>query len=228
VSADFDHHAATYRDDVDRAIAFARKPVDYYARRKAEILVELVGEEASASILDVGCGVGLVDAHLVGRFRRVAGVDLSNAELEVARAANPGVFYERSSETRIPHPDGEFDVTFAACVLHHVPRAARADVVGEMARVTRPGGLVVIFEHNPLNPLTRLVVRRVTFDAGVSLLRAREVVRLYGRSPILSKPTVRNITFFPWDSSVARAIERKLAPIPLGAQYVVAARRTTS
>ena len=46
--------------------------------------------------------------------------------------------------------------------------------VAELARVVRPGGLVVVFEHNPLNPLTRLVVSRVTFDDGVRLLRSGE------------------------------------------------------
>ena len=228
MSAQFDHHATSYRSEVDRAIAFAGKDVGHFARRKADLLVELAGDARSADILDVGCGIGLVDAHLVGRFRSVSGVDLSEAELEQARAAYPDVAYLRSDPGRIPHPDGAFDVTFASCVLHHVAPEDRAEIVAEMGRVTRPGGLVVVVEHNPFNPLTRLVVSRISFDEGVELLRAREVMRLYRRAGTLAEPRVRNITFFPSDGRFARSAERALGWLPLGAQYLVSARRNAS
>jgi ubiquinone/menaquinone biosynthesis C-methylase UbiE len=230
MNASFDAHADTYRDEVDRAIAFGGQGVDHYARRKADLLValtsETLGPSSMSSILDVGCGIGLVDGHLVGAFGSVAGVDLSDAELARARAAHPEVSYLRSEAGRLPYADAHFDVVFAACVLHHVAPQEQASFVAEMFRVTRPGGLVVIFEHNPANPLTRLVVRRISFDAGVVLLRSRDVAELITNAG-LKDPRVRNITFFPWDRDPFPRFEAALRRLPLGAQYIVFAQRPT-
>ena len=93
--------------------------------------------------------------------------------------------------------------------------------------MTKPGGLVVVFEHNPYNPLTRLVVRRCEFgedasdaprwrEAG-SLLGGRTVSRPIDRGFLLLFPT-RRTPLASSRSSVPSA-ER-----PLGAQYYVAAR----
>ena len=58
----------------------------------------------------------------------------------------------------MPVPDASVDVVFAICVVHHVPPAHWGAFAAEMARVLRPGGVAAIFEHNPLNPVTRRVV----------------------------------------------------------------------
>lgn len=226
----FDDHAASYRDEVDRAIAFSGKDVDFFARRKADVLVEVtrraLGDVRGGTILDVGCGIGLVDGHLVGRFREVAGVDVSSEELEIAAADHPEVSYALSRANRIPHPDDRFDVVFAACVLHHAPAPDQAPLVAEMARVAKPGGVIVVFEHNPLNPLTRRVVRRVAFDEGVTLLRPAEVRALF-RSSGLSE-AVRYMTFLPFGGRISYLIERGLTRVPLGAQYAVVGRKAIS
>ena len=65
---DFDHHADTYREDVENAIAWSGKDVDYFAEGKADLLVALtrrrLGDPAKLSALDVGCGVGVTDRFL--------------------------------------------------------------------------------------------------------------------------------------------------------------------
>lgn len=224
----FDDHAASYRDEVDRAIAFSGKNVDFYAQRKAEVLVDVarrtLGDVHGRAILDVGCGIGLVDGHLVGRFSEVAGVDVSSEELEIAAADHPEVSYALSHTTRIPHPNDRFDIVFAACVLHHAPRADQPRLIAEMARVAKPGGLVIVFEHNPLNPLTRRVVSRVAFDEGVTLVRPAEVVALLRQSG-LSEPWTRYMTFLPFGGRISRLVENRLTKVPLGAQYAVLGRK---
>ena len=82
-----------------------------------------------------------------------------NEMVEVASGRNPWADYEAiRAEGPFPFGEGAFDVSFAVCVLHHVPPPQRLALVSEMARVTRPGGTVAIFEHNPWNPLTRRAV----------------------------------------------------------------------
>ena len=112
-------------------------------------------------------------------------------------------------------------MVFAVCVLHHVDPPDRPALVAEMARVTRPGGLVLVFEHNPLNPLTRRVVRDCAFDEGVELLGRRELERLY-RGAGLELLGTEYLLFFPWR---ADTIERRLTRLPFGAQYVVVGRK---
>jgi SAM-dependent methyltransferase len=142
--------------------------------------------------------------------------------IEAARTANPKVDYRVADGTQLPFEDGSFDLAFAVCVLHHVPPPDRPVFVAELARVTRPGGLAVVLEHNPLNPLTRLAVSRCEFDDDAILLGRRETrgrLRAVGLEPVEQ----RYIIFFPWRSAVLGRAERALAPVPLGAQYYVAA-----
>ena len=100
----------------------------------------------------------------------LAGVDPSEAMIEAARKANPEADYRVADGTELPFEDGSFDLAFAVCVLHHVAPPDRPAFVAELARVTRPGGLTVVFEHNPLNPLTRLAVRRCTIRGRLGAL----------------------------------------------------------
>ena len=173
--------------------------------------------------LDVGCGPGLFDRHVASAFD-LHGVDVSPAMVERARETNPEVEYAVSEPCRLPHPDGRFDLAFAVCVLHHVDRADRLLLVRETVRVVRPGGLVAVFEHNPLNPLTRRVVRDCAFDEDVELLPRRELEGLV-RAAGLEVVSTHYLLFFPWRGRLFEAAERLLARFPLGAQYVVAARR---
>ena len=222
MATEFDRYGETYGDAVDSAIAFARQEHDFYIEAKARRLLELALRHLGVGrprALDVGCGVGLVDRHLSSAFE-LHGVDVSPAMVDRARAANPEVEYAVSEERSLPHEDGAFDLAFAVCVLHHVEPADRLSLLREMRRVVRPGGLVAVFEHNPLNPLTRRVVRNCAFDDGVELIGRRELERLC-RDAGLDVVGAEYLLFVPWR---ADAVERRLRRLPFGAQYVVAGR----
>jgi SAM-dependent methyltransferase len=224
----FDSFRDSYEQELRSATAFSGQTPDVFLEAKADHLVDLadrlLGGASEAAVLDVGCGPGLMDRHLVGRVRELQGVDVAPAMVEAAAAGVPEATFTPYGGGRLPFPDGRFDVSFASCVVHHVPLAERDAFAGELARVTRPGGLTVLFEHNPANPLTRLVVHRCTFDdEDVILLPPRESVDLLARAagPIAER---RFILFFPWRVRPLVAAERRLARLPFGAQYYVAAR----
>jgi len=176
------------------------------------------------SALDVGAGVGLVDRLVAGSFGELHGIDVSADAVERARRENPDVRYETYGGGRLPYEEGRFDLAFAVCVLHHVALRERPRLVAEMRRVTRPGGLVAVFEHNPLNPLTRLAVARCDFDEDVELMRAGVTARL-ARHAGLEIVERAFILVFPWRAAPLAFVERRLERLPVGAQYVVAARR---
>jgi SAM-dependent methyltransferase len=226
---DFDAYRDSYLDAVQAALPLPGTEAAYFSKLKADHLVELarrcLGPPEDLSVLDVGCGVGATDAHLDGRFGVLAGVDVAAELVESAAEANPGVSYRSYSKgAPLPHDAESFDLSFAICVLHHVPPPEWRSFIGEMARVTRPGGLVCVMEHNPWNPLTRKVVRDCEFDRDAVLLSRRELIHLMAEQG-LSKVSAPYIAFFPRELPMRRSTERLLAPVPLGAQYYVAARR---
>jgi SAM-dependent methyltransferase len=221
-------HEESYRDAVEASISFSGAGLDLFTRIKADLLLQLasrqVGEPGDLAFLDVGCGPGETDSFLDGRVGSLTGVDVSSGMIERARRRNPGVEYRdyRAGE-RIPYDDGSFDVCFAICVLHHVPPDQRQGLVAEMKRLCRPGGLLLLLEHNPLNPLTRKAVSNCEFDRGVKLLSRRAVSRLLSEAGLA--PRGRYIEFFPRDSELLRRIEAGLGRLPLGAQFAVFAQR---
>ena len=111
-----------------------------YSTRLAPLFLEFARVE-SGPVLDVGCGPGALTTVLVERFGDgVAAADPSEPFVEAARARHPGVRVELAPAEDLPFGDGEFGASLAQLVVHFM-----ADpVVGlrEMARVTRPGGVV--------------------------------------------------------------------------------------
>ncbi len=227
--AEFDAYRDRYREAVEESIAFAGAGLDFFTSAKAKALLDLaakrIGTPAELSFLDVGCGPGETDRFLAGRVGLLAGVDISPEMVERAREQNPWAEYRHYTEGEpIPYPDAAFDISFAVCVIHHVEAAERSAMIAEIARTTRRGGLVVVFEHNPYNPLTRRAVSGCEFDRDAVLLPRHEAKRLLEGAG-LERVGGRYMVFFSRDSAPLRRIERGLGWVPLGAQYVVSGLR---
>lgn len=226
--AEFDTWKDTYREAVDDVVAFSGQNLDYFTQLKATALVDLVrhrvGDPACLTALDVGCGVGFTDRHLVHRFGKVLGVDVSEAIIERAAIENPSADYRVYDGRTLPFADESVDVTFAICVVHHVPTSDWGSFASEMARVLRPGGSAVIFEHNPFNPLTRRVVKNCVFDQSAVLLRRRRAAALLGSAGLVASYH-RYIAFLPFGGAWLAPVEAALRRVPLGAQYYVSAMK---
>jgi SAM-dependent methyltransferase len=226
-STDYDQYRDRYRKELDRAVAFAGTSHEFFTRAKAEELVSLarrhIGDPSRLKALDVGCGIGLTDRHLAGRFNSLTGTDVSPGVLDTAAGANPGVRYELARRGQLPFNDGAFDLTFAVCVVQVVPPEERPQFVAELARVTHPDGLVVVFEHNPYNPLTRLVVRRCEFGEDARMLAMAEAERLLRGNGVIPIDT-GFLLVFPSRRQRLLAVEHALRRLPLGAQYYLAGR----
>lgn len=227
--SEFDAYRDTYRDEIEQALPFAGMDLDRFTAVKARHLVELaarcLGPPGGLAVLDVGCGTGETDRFLAGAFGSLHGADISEGLLNRAREASPGVEYRHYERGRLPYEDGTFDLSFCINVMHHVPPPEWPGFVAEIGRVTRRGGIVAVFEHNPLNPVTRRVVSRCAFDADAVLLRRHRTERLLEGAGLLPAEG-GYILFLPVGAGWARAVERPLRWVPLGAQYYVAGRVT--
>jgi SAM-dependent methyltransferase len=130
--------AETFRASAD---AYDRL-VGRYAPSLGAALIELAGVEPGMRALDVGCGTGGLTAALADRLgsANVCGAEPSEPFAEACRARLPGVEIASAAAEALPFGDRSFDVTLSQLVVNFMRDAEKG--VLEMARVTRPGGLV--------------------------------------------------------------------------------------
>lgn len=217
----FDSYRSNYQDVVQSSIDFAGLPHSFFMRAKADLLRELIAQRLGPekpAMLDVGCGVGSLHPLLRGMVGRLSGIDVSSASITQARIDNRDVDYPDFDGWSFPFDDGDFDLVTAICMMHHVPPADWTHFMSEMRRVVRPGGLICIIEHNPLNPLTRLAVSRCEFDSDAALLGAGTARKLMAASG-LRQIGARYFLLLPWETKRARLLENALSSMPIGAQY---------
>lgn len=228
--ADFGAIATSYEDVHNRNLRLTGESSEFFVRHKVAVVAEFWRERglpADGSFLDLGCGIGRTFQPLREALPRVRyhGADPSAESIEVARSQPGGPACVTFDGRTLPYADASFDMVFAACVVHHVPRAARPVLYAEVRRVLRPGGYFFIFEHNPLNPATQYLVKTCDFDDDAILLRSGALRRALqaagladaGHGFVLFLPRFLRERF--------PSLERRLARVPLGAQYWLAAQR---
>jgi SAM-dependent methyltransferase len=216
----FDAYAETYQQLHTQSVATSGERADYFHDYKMRCLSRL-GLRMSDRILDYGCGIGNLTLRLKHGGYLVHGYDPSEKSLEVIRSRAPDVeLYHLTDEI----PKDFFDVAVMSGVLHHIPTADRADVVREVLGRLRRGGKLIIFEHNPFNPLTKKAVHDCPFDDDAILLKPSEIVRLLQRAGY-TDVRLDFIVFFPKVLSFFRPFESALRWCPLGGQTMTIGSR---
>ncbi len=223
MTAQFDTYAKTYADEVNRSIAFMGLKVDFATKVKAGFLLDLLarhfGDPAKVRLLDIGCGTGGSHPLIKDKLASLCATDVSAASVAQAASTNTGIDYRAYDGTRLPYDDNQFDAAMTICVMHHVPPPQWPGFAAEMKRIVRPGGLALVFEHNPLNPLTRRAVSNCEFDADAVLLgqrRTRALLAGAGFADVRSRAILSIPSFGPR----TRALDFALGRLSLGAQYV--------
>ena len=108
--------------------------------------------------------------------------------------------------------------------MHHLEPSDRQEVLKELARVTKVGGYVLTFEHNPMNPLVRWIVSKCDVDKGVDLIYPTDMMCLH-RDTGLQILGIKYLNFFPKLLSFMGSLEFLFHWIPFGGQYEVIAKK---
>lgn len=228
--AEFDRHAATYRQLHETNIAITGEEPAYFAdykMRDFRALLDETGLPLDGRYLDFGSGIGAS----VEPFRehvpqaRLVCADVSAESLELGKQSHAGnEEYVWMPEGKLPLADNSIDGAFACCVFHHIPHALHEQSLIELRRVLKPGGLLMVYEHNPFNPLTVRAVRTCPFDENAVLLTAAALQRTCDRAGLQRYRRDYRV-FFPSALARLRPMEEGLRWLPLGAQYFVATRK---
>ena len=159
---------------------------------------------AGADVLDLGCGAGIPMTATLAVGRSVTGVDISAAQIALARANVPSATFLQADVTTLDFPAGSFDAVVAFYSLTHVPRAEHAELFGRIRPWLRPGGVFVAslgVEDSPdeieadwlgvdmfFSHFSARVNRRLVAEAGFEIERA----------DVVTEPEDRHHARFLW------------------------------
>jgi ubiquinone/menaquinone biosynthesis C-methylase UbiE len=227
--SEFDKFADEYQKMHAANITASGEGPEFFARYKIEDVRTKLAERAleDLHVLDFGAGVGTSIPHFETLLpkARLTCLDVSRKSLDLARRRYPDKadFVVFDGHT-LPFPDNSFDLVFSACVFHHIPHAEHLALLEELRRVLKTGGSCVIFEHNPLNPLTLQAVNTCPFDENAVLIKATDFNQRFRQAGFAEVGHYFRI-FFPRVLRQLRFLEPHLTWLPLGAQYYVSGRK---
>ena len=171
----------SYEHALAQGLAATGEDRNYFARRRIEWLrgrldsLQLTVGEA----IEFGCGTGSNIPFLIqlAGAASVLGIDESERSLRLARVrcelANVRFAHPADYE-----PDGKADLVFCNGVFHHIAPRSRPAALEYLYRCLKRGGLFALWENNPWNPGTRLVMRRIPFDKDAVMISHHEARRL--------------------------------------------------
>lgn len=216
----FDEFAGSYDLALAQGLSATGEDREYFAQGRIRLLqrhLEKLGYPKTA--MEFGCGTGSnlpILLELTGA-QSVLGLDISGKSIEVAQRTivNKAVSFARTSDYR---PTGEIDLAFCNGVFHHINPDKRLAAVQYVRDCLRPHGIFALWENNPWNPGTRLVMRRIPFDRDAIMLSALEGRRLLRKAGFRIVAT--HFAFiFPHSLRALRPLEALFSKLPVGGQY---------
>ena len=222
-------YAHNYYSVLNHALAPSGETAEYFARMRVQWLqkrLQSLGLALPSSVLDYGCGLGGSVPFLkeILHPNRILGVDIDPELLVQASREHAGktIKFENCHHF---FAHSEFHLAFCNGVFHHVAPGERSAALRYIHDSLIPSGLLAFWENNPWNPATRYLMGRCKFDceaASISLRQAGNLLVSNGFQ-VVDKTTY---FYFPRWLKWLRTLEPALSRLPLGAQYLILARKT--
>jgi SAM-dependent methyltransferase len=223
----FDHYAEKYEQACNNGLALSGETTEYFVAKRIEYTASwlaAIGATTLHRIADFGCGVGHSTPHLRQHFpeANLIGLDVSAVSLRRAQE----VYGDTARFVLLDEYIAAQDQQLVYCngVFHHIAPAARHKWATRIHYMLAPGGHFALWENNPWNPGTLMVMRRIPFDRDAIPL-APPVARAMLINTGFEIIGTRYLFYFPKILSPLRVLERYADRIPFGAQYCVLARR---
>lgn len=147
-----DSHGSRILDQFTRqAVPFSQSP-SVSNQKALELIVRSSEAGPADTVLDVGCGPGLLACAFAREVRHVTGIDLTPAMLDQARKTAQeqqltNVSWQQGDVMQLPYPSAHFSIVSSRFVFHHLEQPSI--VLKEMVRVCKPGGRIVVADMAP-------------------------------------------------------------------------------
>jgi SAM-dependent methyltransferase len=214
--------AAEYEAMLNQGIGLSGENQEFFISGRIQDMRSQV-PPSPRRILDFGCGTGKSCGRLAEVFpgAQIVGADLSEEALAHARAnfGSNRVTFENIGDIPQLEP---FDLCYINGVFHHILPNERQQTLVMIRKLLTPGAHLALFENNPWNPGTRMVMRRIPFDRDaipLSFLELRSRIETAG----FQVRCTRFLFYMPNALASLRFIEPWFVKVPFGAQYYVVA-----
>ena len=218
----FNRWSDTYESEIKKSaplpIGDYSKFVVYTAEKICEIIEKILLSNERVKILDWGCGNGVLDKMLQDRGFQVAGIDVSPKMIDLAKRLNPGSEFQIFDGVSLPIDMESVDVCICVCTLQHIAKPNRKQVFREMFKSIKRGGILIIYEHNRWNPLTRATVWRCPFE-NIQYVSVRELKKIVLDQPYKTEFSIKYHLSIPRQGQVINSLDRLFENFPLGVQY---------
>lgn len=146
-----DHRSVILDQFTRQAVPFSQSP-SVSNQKALETIVNAAGTGPQDTVLEIGCGPGLLASAFARRARHVTGIDMTPAMLEQARKMQAAegltnMSWQQGDVTQLPYPDAHFSIVSCRFVFHHLEDPLT--VLRQMKRVCKPGGRVVVADMAP-------------------------------------------------------------------------------
>ena len=221
----FSKHYNLFSDKAIRITGYDTKNLVDAKLKKLKFLSPALTKK-SFQFLDYGCGVGNLYCSVSTFFPQAVytGVDSSRQSVHEARSrfSDNSDFQELDS---LRWKNNKYDLIFSSGVFHHIPHQEHGSIISHLASLLKPGGKIVIWEHNPINPFTQKIVKECIFDKDAVLVQAKEIKQRLKEASLV-KVQIIYTTFFPKLLSGLNVFDSMLSWLPLGGQYLVTGEKS--
>jgi trans-aconitate methyltransferase len=218
----FDSYAENYQKTIGQCLKITGYDASYFSITKIRKLRALNLESSldPIRILDFGCGIGNFSVGFKKYFSNsvYVGVDSSSGMIKEAlnKYSDYGEFYEAHSSEWKKQP---YDIIFSSGTFHHISHDKHEGILKELSSMLTSPGKIFIWEHNPINPMTRKLVNDCALDQDAILVNPKKMKDMLCRVQ-LSSVKIIYTTFFPKFLSFLKPFESRLEWFPMGAQYI--------
>lgn len=193
--------------------------ISYYSEYKVKIIKDNIKNNKEPKILEFGCGIGRNLKYLfdISVDSEVYGFDISTESLKIAKNENPKAIIIEDEKCLYKMQE-KFDLIFVAGVYHHIEPSFRDKITKNLRELLTKNGQLIIFEHNPYNPITRHLVNTCEFDSDAILIKKNDLLELFTRNKFIVQSSGYTL-FFPPKLKFFSFLEKYIKWIPLGGQY---------
>jgi SAM-dependent methyltransferase len=225
--SEFDQYSTTYEAALNQGLHVSGESAEYFAQGRVAWLRRRLAALGYSwhRVLDFGCGLGIAAPFFLedGACEQFVGVEPSSGLVEQARrgAVSDKVRFDLPQDRE---PGADVDVAYCNGVFHHIVPDERQAAIRYVFDSLRPGGFFALCENNPYNLGTRYVMSRIPFDKDAVMLspgEARQRLQQEGFTIVETD----FLFIFPRCLHALRPLEALVYRMPLGAQYMVLARK---